>query len=167
MTFQRTALRSAQFAALLLFAIGSAPLLAQNRFTVSDDGQEVTDNTTNLVWRRCAEGLKFDGKTCAGKVSKLKLAEAKDLVAAASAADKKDWRIPNKDELQGLADRTKKKKPKIDIDAFPGTPAKMFWALKPGFTDNLNAWLISFADGRAYGNTGETKANLRLVRLKQ
>ena len=30
---------------------------AQGRYTISSDGQEVTDTTTKLAWRRCAEGL--------------------------------------------------------------------------------------------------------------
>ena len=31
----------------------------QSRYVISTDGNEVTDNTTGLIWRRCAEGMKI------------------------------------------------------------------------------------------------------------
>ena len=57
-----------------------------------------------------------------------------------------------------------KKKPRIDPMAFPATPALPFWATKAGSDDNLNAWLVSFANGKVKANLGEAKFPLRLVR---
>lgn len=38
-------------------------------FTVSADGQDVTDLKTGFVWRRCAEGMTASGGTCTGTPS--------------------------------------------------------------------------------------------------
>jgi len=159
MTLFRLATFGSRLAALSLLALAAATSQAQGRFTTSADGQEVTDTTTKLTWRRCAEGLAWNGKTCEGKLLKVKFAGAK---AAVSGVDK-GWRIPSREELVGLVDMTKKK-PRIDPMAFPATPALPFWATKAGSDDNLNAWLVSFANGKVKANLGEAKFPLRLVR---
>ena len=165
MTSFRTATRHSALAIVFLIAAGAASTEAQTRFTVSADGQEVLDGTTNLLWRRCAEGMKWDGKACSGKAAQFDFAGAKKLAAAAGEASKA-WRVPTKDELRGIVVKSKKK-PMIDVAAFPDTPATMFWSTRPGFNDNLNAWLVHFGNGRVYGNSGQGKFNLRLVRANQ
>jgi hypothetical protein len=159
MTMLRLARYGSRLTALSLLALAAASSQAQGRFTVSADGQEVTDSATHLTWRRCAEGLAWDGKTCAGKLARYKYGAAK--VAASGVG--KGWRIPSRQELVGLVDM-QRKKPSIDPVAFPGTPAMMFWATKEGSTDDLNAWLVSFANGKVQANLGEAKFPLRLVR---
>ena len=159
MTLSRLAASCFRLAALSLLALAAASTQAQGRFTASADGQEVTDTTTKLVWRRCAEGLAWDGKTCKGKLAKYKFGAAKAAVAGVG----KGWRIPSREELVGLVDLTRKK-PRIDPIAFPATPSLPFWATKPGSTDDLNAWLVSFANGKVKANLGEAKFPLRLVR---
>lgn len=152
-------------AALLLGLAAAANATAQGRYVVSADGNEVTDNESQLMWRRCAEGMRWDGKACAGKPMKFKYAEAKRWTVEAARKGAAGWRIPTRAELTSLVDRTpKKKKPLIDIQAFPQTPALQFWAVRPGTDDNLNAWLVSFSNGRVYGNLGEARFPLRLVR---
>ena len=73
------------------------------------------------------------------------------------------WRLPTKDELTGLVDKTQKK-PMIDKAAFPGTPAAIFWSTRPEATDNLGAWLVDFKNGRVFGNTRKASYMVRLVR---
>jgi len=163
MIAQLSAIRCMQIGALLMLMIGASQTQAQNRFTVSADGQEVLDSTTNLSWRRCAEGMQWDGKACGGKPTNFKLAGAREDAAAAGKAGSKAWRLPTKDELRGIVVKSKKK-PMTDTAAFPNTPSAMFWATRPGFTDNLNAWLVHFGNGRVYGNTNAGKFYLRLVR---
>ncbi|WP_374354753.1 DUF1566 domain-containing protein [Chitinimonas sp.] len=153
----------ASLIAVVALSFGTVAAQAADRYTVSADGQEVLDSKTNLQWRRCAEGMSWDGKTCTGKATKYKLGDAKAHAAEQAKAAGKGWRVPNKDELAALVDKSKKK-PAIDTNAFPNTPADLFWALRPGFDDNLNAWLISFANGKVYGNSGEKKIAVRLVR---
>ncbi len=151
---------ASRLAVVSLLGLAAAASHGQGRFTVSADGQEVTDATTHLTWRRCAEGMKWDGKTCAGKVTKFSYAAAKQ----ASTGSDSGWRIPTKDELVTLVDMGTKKKPRIDTTAFPKTPSAPFWASRPGSDDNLNAWLVNFSSGKVHGNAGQAKFPLRLVR---
>lgn len=172
----RCVTRCAPWVALLLLVFGGAAAHAQTqapapgRFTVMADGQEVLDTKTNLVWRRCVEGMKWDGKICGGKPVKYKLSEAKGVAAGATKASGKTWRIPNRDDLTGIIVAPVKKriielprKALVDPAAFPNTPATVFWALRPGYEDNLNAWTVNFGNGHVYGSPGG-KYLLRLVR---
>jgi len=161
MTMSRSMTVFKKLAMLSLLAAAAASSSAQGRFTVSADGQEVLDSTSRLTWRRCAEGMDWDGKTCTGKPLKFKFAGAK---AKAAASAQGAWRVPTRDELVGLVDMKSKKKPRIDGEAFPMTPAVPFWATRPGTDDNLNAWLVSFSSGKVAGNVGQSKFALRLVR---
>lgn len=149
--------------AFLLLMAGMTQAYAENRFTPSADGQEVTDTTTGLVWRRCVEGMEWNGSACKVKPLKFKLAAARERAAEAAKTSNKAWRIPNKDELMGIVAKTKSK-PKIDLTAFPNSPAAVFWALRPEAEDNLNAWLVNFSTGHVLGNSGQNKFMLRLVR---
>ncbi len=145
---------------VLALAFGSLAAHAEGRFVISADGQEVTDTQTKLIWQRCAVGQTWDGKTCAGKATKALLADAKAMGAKMTPV----WKLPTKDELKGLVDKSSKKKPSIDKVAFPGTPSAIFWAAKPEATDALGAWLVDFGNGKVFGNTGKAKYFVRLVR---
>ena len=164
MTLLRLAAFGPRIAAFAFLALVASASQAQDRFTISSDGQEVTDTTTKLAWRRCAEGLRWDAKECTAKLKTFKYSEAKEAAAATAKGDAKAWRSPTKDELVALVDKTAKKKPRIDIKAFPQTPAKPFWAIRPGSDDDLNAWLVNFANGKVTGNAGQRRFHLRLVR---
>jgi hypothetical protein len=146
-----------------LAAILSTGSQAQARFAVSADGQEVVDGQTKLTWRRCAEGMNWNGKTCAGKASKFTLTAAKKQAAIAATNGGPAWHLPTRDELVSLVEKGKTK-PMIDAQAFPATPKAMFWATRPGYEDNLNAWLVHFGNGRVYGNPGSKAPLVRLVR---
>jgi hypothetical protein len=158
----RTFALARRFAAFSLLAVAASASQGGDRFTVSADGTEVQDSTTKLVWRRCAEGL--SGPSCTGKPARFKYAAAKAGAQRVALSDGKAWRIPTKDELVSLLDKTVKRKPLIDAQAFPKTPKALFWATRPGTDDNLNAWLVSFASGKVSGNAGEKAFPLRLVR---
>ena len=164
MTSLRLAAFGPRIAAFAFLALVASASQAQGRFTISSDGQEVTDTTTKLAWRRCADGLRWDGKACTGKLKTFKYPEAKDAAATAAKGDSKAWRIPTRDELVGLIDKTAKKKPRIDVVAFPQTPSQPFWAMRPGTDDDLSAWLVNFANGKVSGNAGQRRFPLRLVR---
>ncbi len=164
MTLIQTSRQLASCLALLLLAVGShGTVLAQGRYTVSADGQEVQDTQAKLIWRRCAEGMRWDGKTCTGKASKFSYGAAQKHAVSQASTGAPAWRLPTKDELLSLVDKSKKK-PLIDTNAFPGTPTAMFWATRPEVNDNLNAWIVNFGNGRVYGNTGSKVPYVRLVR---
>ncbi len=154
-------LRQVSVSTCLLFAMaGFAQAQAPARFAISADGQEVTDSSTKLVWKRCVEGMSWNGKTCAGKATKLKLVAAKELTKAGAPVA---WRLPVKEELLGLMDK-KGKKMTLDKASFPATPARLHWALRPESTDNLNHWLVDFSNGHVFGNTRAGSNYVRLVR---
>ena len=132
---------------------------AESRFVISADGQEVSDTQTKLIWQRCAVGQKWDGKSCAGKATKIALNKAQEMAAAMSPA----LRLPTKDELSGIVDKGQKK-PAINKVTFPGTPSSIFWSTRPEATGNLAAWLIDFKTGRVLGHTHKSKYFARLVR---
>ena len=142
MTRLRAAAIGSRCAAFALFALVTAAVHAQDRFVISSDGQEVTDSTTKLVWRRCGEGQSWDGKTCSGK----------------------PWRIPSREELVSLYDAKVKRAPHIDGSVFPKATNGPFWAIRAGTDDDLNAWLVNFRNGRVSGYAGQTTFPLRLVR---
>jgi len=163
MTLSRAAAAGPRLAALALLAFAAVAAPAQGRFTISPDGQEVTDTKTQLTWRRCAEGMRWDGKACSGKLMKFTYAGAKQAAGGAK-GDGKAWRVPAREELVGLVDMGRKKKPRIDTAAFPQTPSLPFWAVRAGSDDNLNAWLVNFSSGKVRANLGQAKFPLRLVR---
>ncbi len=108
--------------------------------------------------------MSWDGKACSGKMVKYTYAAAKQKAAAVAKDGGKAWRIPTREELVALVDMTGKKKPRIDTKAFPQTPSAPFWASRTGSDDNLNAWLVNFANGKVRANLGQAKFPLRLVR---
>lgn len=164
MTLSRAAAYGPRFLALALLALAACASHAAGRFAVSADGQEVTDSKSGLTWRRCAEGMRWDGKACSGKPVKFSYATAKSKASSTAKGGGKAWRVPTRDELVALVDMGTKKKPRIDTEAFPQTPSAPFWASKPGMDDNLNAWLVNFGNGKVQANLGQAKFPLRLVR---
>ena len=144
-----------------LFAGAAAQAETMTRFTVSADGQEVTDSSTKLVWKRCAEGMNWNGKTCAGKAKKVNWATARDLGKAAAGTPA--WRLPVKEEMVSLMDK-KGKKMVFDKLTFPAAPVRLFWAVRPESTDNLNQWLVDTGNGHVFGNTRAGSNYVRLVR---
>nr|HET7857839.1 DUF1566 domain-containing protein [Caldimonas sp.] len=149
-------------AAFALFAVAAAAAHAADRFVISSDGQEVTDSTTKLVWRRCGEGQRFDGKTCSGKLAKYKYAQARQAAEAAAKSTGKAWRMPTREELVSLFDEKLKRKP--DGSVFPAATNGPFFATRAGSDDDLNAWLVNFRNGRVSGYAGQKAFPLRLVR---
>jgi hypothetical protein len=164
MPLSRAARPGLRLAAMALLALAAGAAHAQGRFTISADGQEVTDTEARLTWRRCSEGMRWDGKACAGKLLKYSYAGAKDKAMDTARADGKAWRIPTREELVALVDMKQKKKPRIDTQAFPQTPGALYWASRTGSTDNLNVWLVNFSNGKVRPSIGQSKFPLRLVR---
>lgn len=98
---------------------------AQNRFSFSSDGAEVTDGQTGLVWRRCSEGQTWSGAACTGDANALTLQQAYALAKTQSG-----WRVPNAKELSSIVDRTRLS-PAIDPVTFPQTQSGWYWTSTP------------------------------------
>jgi hypothetical protein len=137
------------------------------RYAVSVDGQEVADKQTNLTWRRCAEGMFWDGTTCTGTALQLTydaaLQRAKDVTSLTATA----WRLPNIKELASIADKSLLHYP-MDATAFPASPSGLFFSASPYVGNSAYAWYVRFYDG-AVGSGGDRTLSLyvRLVRAGQ
>lgn len=127
-------------AAVVAFALMPASLRAQVRFSISPSGAEVTDTQTGLIWRRCVEGMIWNGTSCSG--TSLVFTHENALVRAKSQSG---WRLPNIKEISSIHDRIK---PPIDFSIFPGTPqvsTVYFWSSTPDVAGPVNAFAAGFS----------------------
>jgi hypothetical protein len=150
-------------ATAVLLALTSLPVQAGSRYQPNAAGDEVTDTTTGLVWRRCAEGQTWNGSTCAGNGQSMTweaaLASAKTQASSTGQA----WRLPNAKELTSLV-KYSQILPAIDTKAFPNTPSTWFWSSTPYLGDPAYAWYVAFNYGYVDLDTHDGNSSVRLVR---
>jgi hypothetical protein len=130
------------------------------RFIISEDGTEVTDNKTGLIWRRCAEGMTASIDGCTGIPGVYDLEAALALANREAKATSQAWRLPKVEELSSIVD-TSRKDPSIDTDVFPGTPGSAFFTSSP---DGSLSWFVSFYVGKVYSDYSQLPNHVRLVR---
>lgn len=82
-------------------------------------------------------------------------------VNAASLCGFNDWRLPSKNELNGLIDYGRTR-PSIDIGFFPNTRAGRFWSSSIYAYNTDYAWYVTFVDG---SDSPDIKLNSNSVRL--
>lgn len=146
----------------VLAAAASMPAAAQDRYTASADGQEITDSKTGLTWRRCAEGMSWKKTTCSGKASFVNQADAAALAKAAGG----EWRLPVLKEMSSIVAVREAEEGKAAIDprAFPGTPPGRFWTSTSVGTGYF--MFVSFIEGSAGEGARNSPGAVRLVRGK-
>ena len=149
------------------FLVFLPPVLAASRYTVSANGQEVKDNKTQLVWRRCSEGMSWSVNACVGSASNLTHQAALQQAAKVATNTGVAWRLPNVKELASIVDRSRSN-PAIDTLVFPATPSNAFWSSSPYVGYSGYAWVVYFDGGSVYGS-GDRYGSLpvRLVRASQ
>ena len=132
-----------------------------SRYTVNGDGT-ITDKKTNLMWKRCAQGL--SGSDCmTGTATTHDWQAALDLADNSSLAGL-SWRVPNIKELRSIAayDRYN---PAINSAIFPNTPIdSWFWSSSPYAAISNYALRLRFGDGYDGGNGRYYGYYVRLVR---
>ncbi len=132
----------------------------------SFNGDEVADAASGLVWRRCAEGMSWNGSTCTGSALNFNYEDALRRAKTEAATSGKAWRLPNVKELASLVDR-RRREPAIDSTAFPETPSESFWSSSPYAGNAGYAWGIDFLNGHVDGNGRDNNDAVRLVRASQ
>lgn len=172
-TIGRNRMKSTLAVCAVLMVIVTTGTQAQP-FTVSVDGQEVTDSRTNLIWRRCAEGLVASGGACTGSASAFTHEAALQRAADQAGSTGKAWRLPNVKELSSIADKSRS--PAIDPAAFPATPSAYldyyyFWSTSPyvgvsnsGVAGVGDAWFVNFFNGGVFHSYRGHSYSVRLVR---
>lgn len=107
-------------------------------FSYSADGQEATDLATGLVWRRCAEGMAWNGSACAGSALTFTHEGALGRAATQATITGRAWRLPNVKELNSIAN------PRNDPAGFSSTTAPFdFWSSTPFVEQPFSAWVVS------------------------
>jgi hypothetical protein len=132
-------------------------------YEISADGLEVADTQNGLTWRRCAEGLQWDGAACSGQPQLFTFDQARAHAQAQAGAAGKPWRVPTMKEMLQLA-AGRNGPPSIDARTFPGTPPKPFWSSTPYTSDGQRGSYVHFANGSEYNDYRSSRLHLRLVR---
>lgn len=67
-----------------------------SRYLINND--EVVDQKTGLLWKRCLEGMKWNGNTCTGYSEDYNASD----ISRKFSGNKNGWRLPTIDELNSL-----------------------------------------------------------------
>ncbi len=70
---------------------------------VSTDGQLVLQAGARLLWQRCVEGMRWNGRTCTGTPLYLDYPQAVEQARRRSQAEGVRWRLPTARELQFIS----------------------------------------------------------------
>jgi hypothetical protein len=129
------------------------------RFTTS--GDEVTDNQTKLIWKKCLAG--YSGTDCATAGTKTTFTWAEALALAGEG-----WRLPNIKELQSIVDETKSS-PAISTDFLNRNYT--VWSSSPysesfdiSGTTRYKSWGAAFSTGIIGSYFRDTSLSVRLVK---
>ncbi len=122
----------------------------------------VTDNTTNLMWQQCSDGL--SGAGCAtGAAAVVTWDNAIFYCEGLSLGGFTDWRLPNIKDLKSIADMTTAN-PAINATYFPNTQSSNYWSSTGYAPNTTNAWDVSFSDGNTNANNKTSTYYVRCVR---
>ena len=150
---------------LAIFTLISKGIDAAPRFVPSQEGTEVQDLKTGLIWNRCSVGQLWNGVTCSGFAQDYTFESALMYAKAIRAESGSMWRIPNIKELQSISIYGRDEK--IDGKFFPNTPIARFWSATPYIQDAAYALIFDFTYGNIMGLRIDATSKLRLVRDAQ
>ncbi|MCK5725700.1 MAG: DUF1566 domain-containing protein [Thiotrichaceae bacterium] len=150
---------------------------ATARFVIN--GSTVKDKQTNLIWKRCVEGYRFDDNDTATNfnddhcvaenTSAFNYAEALGLTGS-TYASQNTWRVPNITELMSVVN-VKDIYPAVDSRVFPDLPgtsysssANIHWTSSIHTGNHHSGWAVNFWNGGDRVKGMETTYSVRLVR---
>lgn len=146
---------------------------ADARYSDLGDGT-VSDTKTGLMWKQCQEGL--SGATCASgtPLAFSAVATITDRLAAVNASSTvglgySDWRIPTRNELASIVNRSCPGNLAIVGSVFPANEQLSYISATFDSNDTSRFWFVNFSEGAvgvALVNEGGGK-RLRLVRSGQ
>lgn len=91
----------------------------------------VYDSRTRLTWQQATDGGSFTQ------------AQGASHCAALGGT----WRLPQISELLTIVDPTRTTSPAIDLTAFPGTGAEIYWSATTYHGVSGSSWGVDFTDG--------------------
>lgn len=148
-------------------------------FKDNNDGT-VTDPRNGLIWKRCAEGFKWDGTDCKGSEKNMDWFDAMQAAKQNRDLGKADWRIPTKGELAavvGSYDKCQDNRPEAGVFAASKKIAHVvklknengshlcFWSSSP--KSELIVWTVGFNTGDLSSDGRDGTCSMRLVRASQ
>lgn len=134
-----------QFGEFAVQLVSNGARMPTRRWLATDG--EVRDESSGLVWRRCAEGQAWTGGGCSGTATTfLTIGDAVGHAQAQAQATGKAWRAPNVKELSGLAN-TNLSWPAIDRSAFPDFTTESYHTGTHWTGNPVYSWRINFIDG--------------------
>lgn len=136
-----------------------------SRYQTKGDGM-VTDTQTDLVWKQCSEGL--SGSACdQGSLQAFtSLQSLTGRLADANGAKElghSDWRLPSRNELATLLNRTCTA-PALETGVFPATARASYASNTPDANATDRYWYVDFFQGDVGVGTLGVGRPLRLVR---
>ncbi len=135
---------------------------------------------TGLVWKRCVEGMTFDGSQCTG-TAQTKTWNAwagTDRLLPKSFTNQTNWgisdfsqnllesgawRMAYVNELQKITENCGNT-PKVNRTVFPNTPSLNVWSGSPYANYSYYAWSVGFGNGYPYDVNRSFDFHVRLVR---
>ncbi|WP_045215356.1 DUF1566 domain-containing protein [Desulfonatronovibrio magnus] len=144
-------------------AVRAGPPQQQN-LTDNQDGT-VTDSATGLMWQKCTYGQTWDDGqgTCTGSAASLDWQQSLEAAENLELAGHDDWRLPNRNELQSLADYSRHA-PAIDPMLWDSTELANYWSstTRADFTDS--SMIVDFNFARIDTRSKSDNNHVRAVR---
>jgi len=136
----------------LFFLMVCGFVLLQAELTRVGDNT-VVDSETKLEWQDNSE---------VSRISKKSWDKAIEYCEDLSLDGKKDWRLPNQNELLDIVDYTSSEFPINPI--FNYTNAEPYWSSTTFLGELTKAWYVDFSFGEALNNHKQTEYFVRCVR---
>lgn len=140
--------------------VSSGPPAASSSFNDNGDGT-VTDARTGLVWQQCSRGQ--SGPSCGtGTATNDAWMNSISYCNGLSLAGK-TWRLPSRNELISIADRSKSTAPTIDTVIFPNSVSYFYWSSTTLSNGTSNAFYVNFQNSVSSYTVKSTAYRARCV----